>query len=92
MDVMIPKTWGNENRHIKLLVEVDLLKPLMQGTKLRFKQSEIWVQFKYEQLPIFCFHCGCVGYNERVCTWLKEDLDLNCLKVIWSLAKVGIWN
>lgn len=80
LDVLIPDTGGKETRHLKLLVELDLTKPVMRGTRLRFKQNEIWVEFKYEQMPTFCFYCGCVGHNERVCTRRKEDLGSNCLK------------
>lgn len=91
LDVLIPETGGKENRHIKILAEVDLSKPLMRGTMLRFKQSEIWVQFKYEQFPTFCFYCGCVGHNERACQLRKEDLGLSCLKEEQFVVASGVW-
>lgn len=58
------KQGGNEGRHIKIMVEIDLTKPLIRGTKLRYKLKEIWIQFRYEQLSTFYYYCGCVGHNE----------------------------
>lgn len=80
LDVMVIEVGGNEGRHIKVLVEIDLTKPLARGTKLRYKNNEIWVQFKYEQLPGFCFCCGCIGHSDRVCIMRKEDMKSNRLK------------
>lgn len=31
------------------------------------------MEFKYENLPIFCFYCGRVGHGERMCERKKED-------------------
>lgn len=80
MDLLITESEGQEGRYIKLLVELDLSKPLLRGTRLKYKQQETWIQFKYEQLPIFCYYCGCIGHNEKRCVRRKEDLSMNCLK------------
>lgn len=72
LDVLVAETVGKEGRHIKILAELDLSKPLVRGTKLKYKQSEIWIQFKYEQLPIFCYYCGYIGHNIRMCTKRKR--------------------
>lgn len=45
LDVLIVETWGKEDRHIMILTELDLSKPLIRGAKLKYKQSEIWIQF-----------------------------------------------
>lgn len=79
-DVIIVEIWGKKGRHIKILDELDLSKPLVRGTKLKYKQCEIWVQFRYDQLPIVCHYCGCIGHKQRMCTKRKEDLSQNCLK------------
>lgn len=86
--------WGTkEGRHFKLLVEIDLTKPLAKGTKLKYKQDEIWTQFKYEQLPTFCYYCGCIGHSEKVCALRLEDLEGNYLKKDqfspWLRASIG---
>lgn len=71
---MIAGLGGKEGRHLKLLVELDLRKPLVQSTKLKSKNCETWVQFKYEQLPTFCYYCGYIGHNERLFGKRKEDM------------------
>lgn len=52
---------GKEERHVKIQIELDLTKPLQRGTMLKYTEFESWVEFKYEQLPIFCFYCGQIG-------------------------------
>lgn len=32
-----------------------------------------WVDFKYEQVPIFCFYCGIFGHQERSCKLNLSD-------------------
>lgn len=56
-----------------MLVEVELNKPLIRGTYVRFEGERKWVMFKYEQLPLFCFYCGKIGHGERNCQ--KKMLD-----------------
>lgn len=65
MDIITVEAGGKEGRHMKLLVEIDITKPLQRDTKLKYRQNEIWVDFKYEQLPGFCFYCGCSGHSKK---------------------------
>lgn len=55
--MIIPENDTKEGRYVKMLVEVDLTKPLIRGTKVGFEGEKQWV-LKYEQLPLFCFYCG----------------------------------
>lgn len=71
---------NKEGRHIKLLIYLDVTKPLVRGTKLQHRQCETWIHFKYEQLPLFCYYCGCVGHSEKGCSNRKRDMHQNCLK------------
>ncbi|KAJ4842865.1 hypothetical protein Tsubulata_010457 [Turnera subulata] len=41
--------------------------------------KEVWVYFKYERLPWFCFHCGCLGHIAKDCTEVDDDDLLNPL-------------
>lgn len=43
LNVLVTNKGGNKGRHIKMLIELDLTKPLARGTKLKYKQNEIWV-------------------------------------------------
>lgn len=33
----------------------------------------MWIQFKYERLPSFCFHCGKIGHTEKFCENLFDN-------------------
>lgn len=65
--MIIPEHGSKEGRYAKLLVEVDLYKPLLRGTMLNLEEEMGWVGFKYEQLPLFCSYCGKIGHGERNC-------------------------
>lgn len=55
------------------MVEIDLGKPLRRGTKIKLDTEVVWVDFRYEQLPTFCFYCGKVGHQERLCEEKIQD-------------------
>lgn len=74
LNVFIPEIDSKEGRCAKLLVEVDLSKPLIRGTKLSFEGEKRWVIFRYEQLSFFYFYCGKIGHGERGCCIKAHDL------------------
>lgn len=66
-DVIVPPIGRNEGRHMKILVEIDLSKPLLRGTTLNVNGDRRWVNFKYEKCPDFCYSCGLVGHGNKMC-------------------------
>lgn len=44
---------SKEGRWLKIFAEIDLNKPMMRGTKLKLDNESVWVDFRYEHLPIF---------------------------------------
>lgn len=48
-------------------------KYLLRGTKIKLGDELRWVDFKYEQLPLFCFYCGRLGHSERLCELKMSD-------------------
>lgn len=73
LNVILLESGSKEGRVLKLLVEVDLNKPLLRGIKIKLEDEQIWVDFSYEQLPMFCFYCGCIGHSERFCEMKMRD-------------------
>nr|GLL44934.1 uncharacterized protein LOC109166477 [Ipomoea trifida] len=48
----------------RILVAVEVSKPLKKGMKLKNDNGEwVKVEFRYERLPTFCFICGLIGHN-----------------------------
>lgn len=72
--VVIPESRSKHGRFAKLLVEVDLSKPLVRGTTLCCNGEACWVEFKYKNLPMFCFYCGMIVHGERRCG--KKEMTL----------------
>jgi hypothetical protein len=58
-------------KFLRIKASLDLTKPLKRGSKLHFQGKDIWVDYKYERLPNFCFVCGRIGHQMRDC----EDLE-----------------
>lgn len=64
--LVIPENDSNEGRYVKMLVEVDLTKPLFWGTKIRFEGETRWVMFRYENSFCFAFTTEMLGMRKEV--------------------------
>lgn len=73
MNVTMLKNGSKESKILKLFVKVCLDKPLMRGTKIKLENGIHWVEFKYEQLSLFCFYCWLIRHQERSCTHKMHD-------------------
>nr|POE57305.1 uncharacterized protein CFP56_35163 [Quercus suber] len=61
---------------LRIQVEIDVSKPLCRGRRIALDETEeIWISFKYEKLPNFCYWCGLISHDGKDCeVWLaKKD-------------------
>lgn len=71
---MIPEFGSSRKRQIKILVTINLDKPLLRGTNLKLNNVVCWVDFKHEQLAAFCYYYGRVGHSDIMCVRRGKDL------------------
>jgi interleukin-1 receptor-associated kinase 1 len=71
-----PKDSYRTGRFLRLRTSLDLRKPMKKGTKIKFHDRNLWVDFKYERLPNFCFACGKIGHQMKECEEV-DDVDEN---------------
>ena len=64
---------------LRVHVEIDISKPLCWGRRITLDiEEEIWVSFKYEKLPNFCYWCGMISHDGKDCeTWLARKDSTN---------------
>ncbi|KAK6156052.1 hypothetical protein DH2020_010300 [Rehmannia glutinosa] len=55
--------------YMRVRVLMDITKPLRRGAPIRLGSNgnRVWVDFKYERIPDFCFACGIVGHGLTDC-------------------------
>jgi hypothetical protein len=54
------------HRIIKIKVGINIEDPIHHGMFIGNTRDGInWVDFRYENLPMFCFSCGLIGHNEE---------------------------
>lgn len=57
--------WKN---FLRIKVVVNAYKPLKSQMCIKKAWGEwMWIKFKYERLPSFCFYCGIIGHSEKFC-------------------------
>ena len=63
---------------LRVRVSVNITKPLCRGRKIRSgREKLLWVDFKYERLPIFCYWCRMMDHNEKECLqWIRSKETL----------------
>jgi hypothetical protein len=68
-------------RIVKIKVQINITEPIKPGIYIGNTKDGIqWIDFRYENLPMFCFNCGLVGHNEDNCSISKgyiEEGDIN---------------
>lgn len=53
-------------------MELDLSKPLQQGTWVKYGEFFVFNLVLYDKLHVFCFRCGMVGHGEAYCSILNN--------------------
>jgi hypothetical protein len=76
--------WGE---FLRVRVILDLSKPLPRGRTIRVREKSVWVTFKYEKIPKFCFKCGVVRHGSRGC----EVSGGRRTNGGWSEDEYGLW-
>jgi hypothetical protein len=62
--------WGE---FLRVKIRLGLKKPLLRGRKLNVQGKQVWVTFKYERLPHFCFNCGVICHGKTGCSNMGFD-------------------
>ena len=64
---------------LRIRVGVNVTKPLNRGRKVLLgTDEEVWVSFKYEKMPNFCYWCGMVSHDAKECSiWLSSKASLS---------------
>ncbi|KAI8009834.1 hypothetical protein LOK49_LG06G00399 [Camellia lanceoleosa] len=68
---------------LRLRVEVDVSKPLLQGFILSRRDSSglvsdgLKVYYKYERLSEFCYDCGRIGHDKLACKFVSREEGLH---------------
>ena len=63
---------------LRVRVGVNVSQPLNRGRIVRLgTDEEVWVSFKYEKMPNFCYWCGMVSHDAKECSiWLASKASL----------------
>lgn len=60
----------------RVRVSIPIDKPLKRRMKLKKSDTDrCWVNFKYENIPTFCFICGKVGHSDKFCEKLFDTME-----------------
>ncbi|XP_012848359.1 PREDICTED: uncharacterized protein At4g02000-like [Erythranthe guttata] len=62
------------SEYMRVKVSLDVKQRLKRGIYLHeVEGTKVWIDFKYERLPAFCFLCGVLGHSENKCPARYED-------------------
>lgn len=73
---------GEFGHFARVLVDIDLLKPIQETVRADTDDSKVWVFLKQEELPKLCTTCQAIGYSSAQCRRNKrpEDLQENTMR------------
>ncbi|KAE9450670.1 hypothetical protein C3L33_17428, partial [Rhododendron williamsianum] len=69
---------GEQGRFIRVRARLKVNTPLKRGGNIVCGGSrKVWVDYKYERIPSFCFYCGRVDHAENVYleSWLRRHFS-----------------
>lgn len=61
-------------KYLRIRVILDVRNPLLSGFwQKRCGLPDVWIDFKYEKLGLFCYKCGRIGYSYRDCKFAQGN-------------------
>ena len=67
-EVDVPVSGQGYGRFLRVRVKVKIRQPLCRGRLVNLGDRDpIWVTFRYERLPVFCYKYGKLNHDERDC-------------------------
>ena len=70
-------------RHVKVLVEIDIMQPLLQGTTIKMQGVTKWIEFRYERCRDFCYGYGIISHAEKNCNRKRANIGRNTQYASW---------
>ncbi|KAK2632022.1 hypothetical protein EUGRSUZ_L02110 [Eucalyptus grandis] len=62
------ETKGNSNYKVgKARVVLNLANPLKTGIIINLGKKNLWIEFKYERLPLYCYSCSKIRHYAMAC-------------------------
>ena len=59
---------AEQAKFLRIRVEIPIDKPFRRGGNITNAEGErVWINFKYERLPTFCYICGILGHDDKHC-------------------------
>ena len=83
------RTWQEDQaKFMRVRVDIPIEKPLRRGGHVANTEGErVWVTFKYERLPIFCFDCDVMGHDNKHCHMKRDRQNGNPPYEDWMRAR-----
>ncbi|CAA0818874.1 Unknown protein, partial [Striga hermonthica] len=79
-NVIVVKAGGSRGSYLRILVGVDVTKPLPRCASIKLHNSVQQVTFQYERLINTCYYCGIIGHLERACEKRCKDINTGNVK------------
>lgn len=54
-------------RFLRVLVDIDIHKPVARGKTIKWQGESLWIPFRYKKLPKICFSYGCMVHGVEGC-------------------------
>lgn len=67
LEVQFDTKDGTTSKVGRVRVELNLCDPLKPGQLIRIARKALWLDFRYERLPHFCYSCGLMGHYAMYC-------------------------
>ncbi|KAL2927420.1 hypothetical protein RDABS01_034070, partial [Bienertia sinuspersici] len=60
-------------KYMRIRVRINVHNPLPRGTTMKMGGKRLWLDFRIERLPGFCYTCSCLGHGLRQCDEFDEE-------------------